>query len=364
MDLPELNGRAHQQLVASPDDEPNQHHHNSVPSVPNDEAAVVGHHHHHPAPLLEQVTSDLPPAAGALPPAAPPAAAPDDEEERPEAEAMQYQQPVKLDGGDSEDEEEGEDEDGEEEDDDDDDVAAAPAMPEGAYDPGEWDGLPVPPDVKELFGHIVRYTPQATDLDFKFRPFIPDYIPAVGDIDAFIKVGRPDKRPEVLGLTVLDEPSAGQSDPSVLELQLIAVTKQTAARSVKAKRVGPGEQGAKAVEKWVKDISDLHRSKPPPTVHYGRQMPDIDALMQEWPADVEEMLKEVGIPTASFSADLTTYADIVCSLLDIPVYKSRVQALHVLFSLYSAFKSSHHFGQLAQENKMDNALKYDRLELE
>lgn len=33
-----------------------------------------------------------------------------------------------------------------------------------------------------------RYTPQAIELDHKLKPFIPDYIPAVGDIDAFIKV--------------------------------------------------------------------------------------------------------------------------------------------------------------------------------
>ena len=35
---------------------------------------------------------------------------------------------------------------------------------------------------------LVRYTPQKVDLETKFKPFIPDYIPAVGDIDAFIKV--------------------------------------------------------------------------------------------------------------------------------------------------------------------------------
>ena len=38
--------------------------------------------------------------------------------------------------------------------------------------------------------YITRYTPQTIELDTKFKPFIPDYIPAVGDIDAFIKVTR------------------------------------------------------------------------------------------------------------------------------------------------------------------------------
>ena len=35
-----------------------------------------------------------------------------------------------------------------------------------------------------------RYTPQSIDLEFKLKPFIPDFIPAVGDIDAFLKVNR------------------------------------------------------------------------------------------------------------------------------------------------------------------------------
>ncbi len=132
----------------------------------------------------------------------------------------------------------------------------------------------------------MRYTPQTIDLETKFKPFIPEYIPAVGDIDAFIKVPRPDAQQESLGLSVLDEPSARQSDPSVLELQLRAISKQSSGRQAQVRAVEGGERQAKVVEKWVKDISDLHRSKPPPTVHYSKPMPDIDQLMQEWPPEV------------------------------------------------------------------------------
>ena len=57
-----------------------------------------------------------------------------------------------------------------------------------AYDRAEFDHLPVAKELKELFQHIRRYTPQNIELDLKLRPFIPDYIPAIGDIDAFIKV--------------------------------------------------------------------------------------------------------------------------------------------------------------------------------
>ena len=58
-----------------------------------------------------------------------------------------------------------------------------------AYDPAEYENLPVSSDIKELFQYITRYTPQTIELEHKLKPFIPDYIPAVGDIDAFIKVG-------------------------------------------------------------------------------------------------------------------------------------------------------------------------------
>lgn len=59
-----------------------------------------------------------------------------------------------------------------------------------------------------------------------------DFIPAVGDIDAFIKVPRPDGQKDTLGLTVLDEPCTMQSDPAVLQLQLRAVAKQSSAKAV------------------------------------------------------------------------------------------------------------------------------------
>ncbi len=42
----------------------------------------------------------------------------------------------------------------------------------------------------------------------------------------------------------------------------------------------------------------------------------------------------------------------------------QIQSLHVLFSLYSAFRNSQHFNQLAQENQMENALKDSNSKIE
>lgn len=44
-------------------------------------------------------------------------------------------------------------------------------------------------------------------------------------------------------------------------------------------------------------IQDIHKGKPAATVSYSRRMPDIEALMQEWPPEIETMLKGMKSPT-------------------------------------------------------------------
>ena len=94
-------------------------------------------------------------------------------------------------------------------------------------------------------------------------------------------------------------------------------------------------------------------------------MPDIDSLMQEWPPEVEVALQDQGLPPPDLDCSLESYIDMLCGessfaiymlcvcaaviniywyliagMLDIPVYESRVQSLHVIFSLHSAVKNS------------------------
>ena len=58
------------------------------------------------------------------------------------------------------------------------------------YNPSDYEHLAVSSEIKQIFSYITYYTPQIIDIEMKLKPFIPDYIPAVGDIDAFIKVSR------------------------------------------------------------------------------------------------------------------------------------------------------------------------------
>jgi intraflagellar transport protein 46 len=225
----------------------------------------------------------------------------------------------------------------------------------GVYDPRDYDHLQVSGELKELFHYVTRYMPQTIELETQLRPFIPEYIPAIGDIDAFLKVTRPDGKREMGGLVVLDEPRAKQSDPTVLDLQLRTLTKQTTVKPVTVHSIEDTEKDSKALDNWIESIGEIHRQKPPTTVHYTKNMPDVEDLMQEWPAQFEEALKELGLPSADLDCDLAEYTDITCALLDIPVHGSRIHSLHNLFSLYMEFKNSQHFNRDAANTDSDTA---------
>lgn len=79
-------------------------------------------------------------------------------------------------------------------------------------------------------------------------------------------------------------------------------------------------------------------------------MPDIDDLMQEWPENMENLLKIHGFPSHKFNGSLSQYIDVVCSLFDIPIHKNKIHSLHLLFCLYAAIKNS----QLFQANNLDD----------
>lgn len=261
---------------------------------------------------------------------------------------------------DDDEDEEGSDSSDDDDDDDEADGANAGMQLEGAYDPADYENLPVGSEIQDLFGYITKYIPQTIDLEYKLKPFIPDYIPAVGDIDAFLKVSRPDGEKDSLGLTILDEPCAKQSDPTVLDLQLRAITKQGTPKGVVVKSIDDPAKIPRAIGNWIGSISELHRSKPPASVHYSKNMPDVELLMQEWPPEFEELLKTTSIPSADLECSLSEYVTIFSSILDIPIYpnntnNSKVQALHVLFSLYAEFKNSQHFQNLAEKNEMDGS---------
>lgn len=220
-----------------------------------------------------------------------------------------------------------------------------------AYNPADYTAAMrgVPDDVKALFEHIYAFKPRGVELDCKLRCFVPDYLPAVGEVDAFLKPPRPDGAPEPLGLATLDEPSATPSDPTVLDLQLRAASKRAGVEPVLVRSVEYADKNPKEITKWIQSVVDVHKSKPPPSVHYAKPMPDIEALMQEWPPGFEAALKEAALPGADLDLSVEEYARVVCALLDVPIYNnSIIPSLHVLFTLYNEFKANQHFANMAE----------------
>lgn len=237
------------------------------------------------------------------------------------------------------------DESGSEEEDDDDDVGGKQNYDniDGAYDPKDFAHLNVTAEIRDLFQYIERYKAQPMELETTLKCFVPDYIPSIGEMDAFIKVPRPDGKEDDLGLKRLDEPAAVQSDPTVLELQLRAMTKKQQYGDVSVRSIENAEKSPLAIEKWINNIKELHRSKPPPQVHYHKNMPEIESLMEVWPDSFEAALSTIQLPPPDLDLTLPEYAKLLCSILDIPVYENPVESLHLLFTLFTDFRNNPHF---------------------
>ncbi|KAI8809769.1 intraflagellar transport complex B protein 46 C terminal-domain-containing protein [Cladochytrium replicatum] len=237
--------------------------------------------------------------------------------------------------------------------------------------------------IQELFNYVSSYQPEVIDLLPELKTFLPDFIPAIGDIDPMIKIPPPARYPDgegtarvaelpLIGFTVLDEPATKQSDPAVLDLQLRAAHKSSAAGAYQQVRSialsfsnkASSAQGQRALSQWVQNVYDLHLHKPADRVEYTKRMPDIEQLMAEWPPAVDETIgsQAIALPTSEMNLPLQDYIKIFCAVLDIPVYsasadkkpntketksKSRahIESLHALLSVYSEFKNSQHFGR-------------------
>lgn len=229
------------------------------------------------------------------------------------------------------------------------------------YNPKDYDQLDVPPEIKQLFEYIVRYTPQKLDIEYKLQPFIPDYIPAVGDIDAFLKVLPPklpadssgqeeemQKHLSTLGLKVLDEPCGNQTDPALLHMKLRSVSTATGALIAAGPPPAIAKSG-KDIDRWISEMQTIHanRSQQQQVMQSVNAIPtvgDIDQLMSEWPPELEQALDVIGLPSPQLDCSLTTYIEILCTLLDIPIGAEKTQAdyinaLNTLFNLYSAIRN-------------------------
>lgn len=223
---------------------------------------------------------------------------------------------------------------------------ASTQIPLPKFDTSEFEKLSKFDEYKSLMSYMNRFQVVEIQLETKLKPFIPSYIPSIGEVDAFLKVHRPDKSPEDLGLTVIDEPTIEGIDPNILALKVQDQIKiPGSVVNVSISTVKNAEKNPKQIQNWIDKIAELHKDKMSTSVPYSKNMPELESLMQIWPEKMESCLNEVKLPEESINLSTENYAKITCNLLDIPIHKTNnnraiIEALHVLFSLYSVVKEN------------------------
>lgn len=199
-------------------------------------------------------------------------------------------------------------------------------------------------EMQDLFNHILDYRPFVAELPTKLRPFIPDYIPAIGDLEPFVKIPRPDGNPDGLGLLVIDEPAIPQSNPAVVLLELRATNVHGSSTATVVDSFEDAANRPEVIDRWIADLKKVHYKKALPTVNYQKPMPDIENLMQVWPQAFEDVLNsDVPFPPPNIDLDMDQYVRTLCAVLDIPTYQSLIDSLHVMFTLYEDFRFNQHF---------------------
>lgn len=86
------------------------------------------------------------------------------------------------------------------------------------------------------------------------KPFVPEYIPCVGEVDAFLKMPKPDGTKEDLGITLLDEPAMNQSDKTVIELRYIQEKNVVRATPMTIESIELADKKPKEVARWINSV--------------------------------------------------------------------------------------------------------------
>jgi len=165
----------------------------------------------------------------------------------------------------------------------------------------------------------------------------------VGEVDACLKMPKPDGQKEDLGIAQLDEPALNCEDKTVLELKYVQSKNVVRSTPLSVDSIEHADKKPKEISRWINSMQELHKTRPPQTVSYSKQMPDFDQLMSEMSPEMEYALKDTQFPGADIDMHPNDYARIILAMLDIPVHKltnnrSLIESLHVLFTLFSEFR--------------------------
>lgn len=230
-------------------------------------------------------------------------------------------------------------------------VQSSPPELQLSIKPEQWENLVIHQEMKDLFPHIIKYTPQSIDTPYRLQPFIPDFVPSVGDVDAFLKVtipplSKPQRQQEVneylhkMGIYLLDEPSGEQSEPSLLNMKLRSVLAGSGAngRSASASLI-PTAKSPKEIDKWINEVEKLHMTQ---MVNDIQPRKEIEPLLVNWPrsyADASGAVQQA-YQHCLEDKDIARYVRTLCQQFEVEgpaeTQVDYIMNVQTLFALYLA----------------------------
>ncbi|XP_028898143.2 intraflagellar transport protein 46 homolog isoform X2 [Zeugodacus cucurbitae] len=230
-------------------------------------------------------------------------------------------------------------------------VQSSPQEQQLSIKPEDWQNLTVHQELKDLFPHILKYTPQSIDTPYRLQPFIPDFVPSVGDVDAFLKVtipplSKPQRQQEVneylhkMGIYLLDEPSGEQSEPSLLNMKLRSVLTGSGAKARSASAtIIPTAKTPKEIDKWINEVEKLHMTQ---MVNDIQPRKEIEPLLMNWPrsyADASDAVQQA-YQRCLEDDDIARYVRTLCQQFEVQgpaeTQIDYIMNVQTLFALYLA----------------------------
>lgn len=113
-----------------------------------------------------------------------------------------------------------------------------------------------------------------------------------------------------MGLTVVDEPSEDQSEPSLLAMKLRSTLSGGGVVNSRASSafMGPVVKTSRDIDKWIQEIENVHSSQLFLDIQTHK---DIDEFLLNWPSIDTDIIKEAYQRTLSGQSDLIEYLQIV-----------------------------------------------------
>ena len=76
----------------------------------------------------------------------------------------------------------------------------------------------------------------------------------MGEVDAFLKMPKPDGSKEDLGITVLDEPALNNEDKTVLELKYVQGKNVVRAAPIDVNSIEHADKKPKEISRWINSV--------------------------------------------------------------------------------------------------------------